>query len=437
MEPTTADDDAVDEGATGPSEQPAPVLAAAPEPPDIDVEAMVDDLVLLLRTPSPTGRTDQIVQLVGDKVTEMGLDCTVTRRGALHIEVPGRRPGPERAVIAHVDTLGAMVKELKPNGRLAVVPIGTHSARFAEGARVTIFTDLVDVEPLTGTILPLKASGHRYNTEVDTQPTAWSNLEVRIDEPVHDALGLAALGLQVGDFVAMDSVPVVTSAGYVNARHLDDKAGVAAVLAALRCLTTSGAEPEVSTQVLITISEEVGLGASHGLGDDVAELVAVDNAVVAPGQQSDEQAVTVAMHDLHGPFDYHLTRRLIALCIRNEIPHRRDVFDFYRSDAAAALESGKATRAALVGFGVDASHGWERTHVEGLTHLASLLVHYLHSDLTFVRWDREPEGPLQEFPSTSVQPAPPGPELIEEPVDEHPWAHHPEPDDTTPHDDAG
>lgn len=375
--------------------------------PTIDRDLLSEVLVDLLRTPSPSGRTDHAVQLVGDRLTDLGLDTVVTRRGALRVDWGSGDDQPaRRALIAHVDTLGAAVKALKPDGRLAIVPIGTFSARVAEGARVTIFTDDTTRPPLTGTILPLKASGHRYHREVDAQPATWDNLEVRVDERVHDADGLAALGLQVGDFVALDAVPVVTPAGFVTARHLDDKAGVATVLAALAAMRRAGVEPRVPCQVLITISEEVGHGASNGLTDDVAELVAVDNAVVAPGQQSREDRVTVATQDLHGPFDYHLTRHLTELCRVHGIDHCRDVFDFYRSDAAAALEAGMATRAALVGFGVDASHAWERTHLDGLVGLARLLVAYLGSELTFVRWDREPLGPLDEFPSTSVQPAP-------------------------------
>jgi len=372
----------------------------------IDLDYLHEVLVELLRTPSPSGRTDHIVQLVGDRVADLGLEPEVTRRGALRIDWEVRDSAARRALIAHVDTLGCTVRSLKDNGRLALVPIGTHSARFSEGARVTIFTDDTDRDPLTGTVLPLKASGHRYDTEIDTQPVAWTNVEVRVDEPVTDVAGLRALGIDVGDVVALDATPVITPSGYINSRHLDDKAGVASVLAAVKALVDHGAPPRVSTQLLITISEEVGLGASTGLDDDVAELVAIDNAVVAPGQQSREDEVTVVMQDLHGPFDYHLTRHLTNLASEHGIAHQRDVFDFYRSDAAAALEAGMATRAALLGFGVDASHGYERTHIDGLERLAQLLVVYLHSDLTFTQWDREPLGPLEKFPSIKVQPAP-------------------------------
>jgi peptidase M42 family hydrolase len=382
-------------------------------PPEIDVDWMLDLLVRLLRTPSPTGRTDEVMQLVGETLEEIGVDFELTRRGAMLAHLPGAQSNPDRAVIVHTDTIGCMVRELKPNGRLAVVPVGTHSARFAEGARVTIFTDEVDVT-FGGTILPLKASGHAYSDEVDTQGVGWDHLEVRVDELVHARDDVAALGIQVGDFVALDALPELTASGFVKSRHLDDKGGVAAVLAAVKALVDTGTELAVGAHLLITISEEVGHGASHGLHTDVAEMVSVDAAVVAPTQASTETGVTVAMQDMHGPFDYHLIRKLLRLADEHGIEATRDVFRYYRSDVAAALEAGAETRAALLGFGVDATHGWERTHRDALVAIARLVGVYLQTDLTFEEWDERRTGQLEDFPSSSVQPAKPGPRIEEE-----------------------
>jgi putative aminopeptidase FrvX len=156
---------------------------------------------------------------------------------------------------------------------------------------------------------------------------------------------------------------------------------------------------------MVTITEEVGHGASHGLPADVAELVSVDNAVCAPGQHSLEDGVTIPMADMHGPFDYHLTRKLCRLAREQGIPFARDVFRYYRSDAAAAIEAGANTRAALVGFGLDGSHGWERTHIDSLEAAYNLLHAWLQTPLTFAKWDAKPTGSLRDFPS-SEQPAP-------------------------------
>jgi peptidase M42 family hydrolase len=377
--------------------------AAVPALPKIDVPWMLDLLLRLLRTPSPAGRTDAVMQLLGDELAELPVELALTRRGSLLARLPGRNEGA-RAVVAHADTIGCMVRDLKPNGRLEVVPVGTHSARFAEGCRVTILTDDPD-RSFSGTILPLMASGHAYGDEIDTQPAGWAHVEVRVDERCDDERDLAGLGIDVGDFVAIDSLPIVGDNGYVNARHLDGKAGVAAALAALHALCRDGRELPHEVHLLITIAEEVGQGASHGLQEDVAEMVSLDNAVCAPGNHSIEDGVTIPMLDATGPFDYHLTRHLCRLCEAHGIPYARDVFRYYRSDVAAALEAGAETRAALVAFGVDASHGAERTHVDSLEAVAKLLCAHLLSPLTFARWDREPQGDLRDFPS-GRQPAP-------------------------------
>ncbi|MFP4149926.1 MAG: osmoprotectant NAGGN system M42 family peptidase [Nitriliruptoraceae bacterium] len=371
----------------------------------IDTEWMQEVLLELLRIPSPTGRTDVIMQHVGERLEEIGLEVELTRRGALDATLPGRAGADslDRAVVVHTDTIGCMVSGLKENGRLQVVPIGTHSSRFSEGTRVSVFTDDPD-RTYSGTILPTKASGHRYGDAIDTHPIAWEHVEVRVDEKVHTASDLVDLGIQVGDFVAQVAYPVITRSGFVTTRHLDDKGGVAAALAAFKAVVEAGCELEVGAHLLITISEEVGHGASSGLAHDVAEMVSIDSAVVAPDQTSTETGVTIAMQDLSGPFDYHLVRRLDALARAHGLEVHRDVFHFYRSDVAAAIEAGAETRAALIGFGVDATHGHERTHLDSLVATARLVALYLQTPLTFGSWDADRTGPLERFPSSAVQP---------------------------------
>jgi peptidase M42 family hydrolase len=406
---------------------------------DIDVGWMQEVLLELLRIPSPTGRTDVIMQHVGERLEEIGLPFELTRRGAMVGTLDGNGGELDRAVIVHADTIGCMVRRLKDNGRLEIVPIGSHSARFSEGQRVTIFTDDVD-RTYTGTILPNKASGHAFGHGIDTAPIGWEHVEVRINERVASADDVAALGIQVGDFVAQTALPVITPSGFVTSRHLDDKAGVAAALAAFKAVIEDGRTLPVGANLLITISEEVGHGASSGLSRDVAEMVSIDSAVVASGQHSTETGVTVAMQDMHGPFDYHLTRRLCALGEAHGIEINRDTFRYYRSDIAAALEAGAETRAALIGFGVDATHGHERTHMDSIVATAELVALYLQTELTFARWDAAPTGPLERFPSTGVQPIIREPEFDPEAddlVEADPF-----PDEDTPwvpgrHDDRG
>lgn len=363
----------------------------------IDMGYVQQVLLRLLHTPSPSGRTDEVMHLIGAELQALGVPFQLTRRGALVADLPGEQDSPDRAVVVHSDTIGCMVKAVKDNGRLQIRPVGTFSARFAEGARCLVLTDDPD-RFSTGTVLPLLASGHTFGDEVDIQRAAWEQVEVRIDEAVASRAETEALGIHVGDFVHLLADPVVTASGFVNSRHLDDKAGVAAALGAVKAVAESGVPLPVSAHLLVTIAEEIGLGASHGLHADVAEMVSVDNAVVAPGQESKETGVTIAMADSVGPHDYHLTRRLIALCEDLAIPYQRDVYNYYRSDNASALEAGAEMRTAQIGFGVDASHGYERTHLSALRNTAELIAAWLQTPLTFQAWDSDRLGDLDDFP---------------------------------------
>ncbi len=370
----------------------------------VDREYLAEVLVDLLEIPSPSGRTDHVTQYVGERLASLDVPFTLTRRGAIQAKLEGVSDDAARCIVAHTDTIGCIVTGLKENGRLAVRPIGTHSARFSEGAPVRVFTDDLTAV-ITGTVLPLKASGHRWNDEVDTQGVGWEHVEVRLDERVASIADLRALGIDVGDFVALLSQPAISQSGFIKARHLDDKAGVAAMLAAVKRVREGDVTLPVAVQLLITCTEEIGHGASYGVDDRVAEVVALDTAVVAPGQQSREDAVCVVMGDGVGPFDYHLTRKLTTLAADHGVDFVRDVFEFYRSDLSAAIESGADVRTALLAFGVDATHGHERTHIDGLVQLAELLTVYLQSDLVFPDWDAGDGGELEDFPSLAVQPA--------------------------------
>ncbi|MDX1485196.1 MAG: M20/M25/M40 family metallo-hydrolase, partial [Alphaproteobacteria bacterium] len=228
---------------------------------DIDSSFILTTLDALLSIPSPSGMTDEAVAYVCHQLRELDIPFEITRLGAIRADIAGRQYSPDRAIACHLDTLGAMVKAYRENGRLEVVPIGTWSARFAEGARVTLFAD--EGRRFRGTLLPLKASGHVFHEEIDSQPVSWTNLELRLDERVSCEADVKALGINIGDTIAIDPGTEFTGNGFINARSLDDKAGVAAVLAAAKTIKDSGAELAMDCHLLFTISEEVGVGASH------------------------------------------------------------------------------------------------------------------------------------------------------------------------------
>lgn len=355
----------------------------------IDQAYLAAQLKQLLSIDSPTGYTDRIVHYCSRELERLGLTPELTRRGAIRALRPGDTQMGARAIVSHLDTLGAQVKLIKECGRLELVPIGHWSARFAEGGRVTIYSEQGSFR---GTVLPLKASGHTFNEGVDTLPVGWDHVELRIDALTQSKAETRALGIDVGDFVAFDTNAEFLDNGYINARHLDDKAGVAIMLAAIEALQRHEVRTEVDTHWLFTIAEEVGVGAAAIVTPDIAAMVTVDNGTTAPGQNSREFGATIAMADQTGPFDYHLTKKLVDLCRENDIAFQKDIFRYYRSDSASAIEAGHDVRTALAAFGIDASHGYERIHAHALFSVASLIAAYAASPVRISRDLQEISG---------------------------------------------
>ncbi len=362
--------------------------------PQPDLNYLQRVLLEMLAIPSPTGFTDTIVRYVAEQLDELGVPFEMTRRGTIRATLQGRLNTPDRAVSAHLDTIGALVREIKPNGRLGLAPVGCWSSRFAEGSRVTVFTEQ---GVFRGSVLPLLASGHAFNTEVDNLKISWDNIELRLDAYTASRADSESLGISVGDYVAFDPLPEFTESGHISARHLDDKAGVAALLAALKAVKESGQEPPIDCHPLFTITEEVGSGAAGALPWDVSEFVGIDIAPVAEGQNSNEHSVSVAMQDSGGPYDFHLSRHLLRLGERHDIALRRDLFRYYHSDAQSAIAAGHDTRAALLAFGCDATHGYERTHIDSLAALSRLLTAYILSPPVFASDAKPRETSLERF----------------------------------------
>ncbi len=359
----------------------------------IDREYLTTILARLLEIPSPTGFTDTVVRFVSEELEKYGVSIELTRRGAIRAILRADENRGARAIVSHLDTLGAQVRHIKENGRLELAPIGHWSARFAEGARTTIFSE---DNIYRGTILPVKASGHTYNDEIDTLPVGWDFVELRIDELTESRADTEELGIEVGDIVAIDTQTEFMENGFIVSRHLDNKAGVATTLAALKSMRETGVRPPVDIHWLFTIAEEVGVGASSILTPEVASMLTVDNGTSAPGQNSREFGVTISMGDQTGPFDYHLTKKMSHLCKEHGISYQKDLFRHYRSDSASALEAGADVRTALITFGVDASHGYERIHYDALESVARLICAYAASPVEIAR-DMQETAPLKGF----------------------------------------
>lgn len=346
--------------------------------PAIDVKFLLDFLVELLNTPSPTGMTEPAVALVERALTGFpGLQLSRTRAGALLIVWPGERDDAPRALTAHVDTLGAMVREIKSNGRLKLSKIGGYSWTAIENEGCTVFTR--SGRQVRGSILLTRASSHVYGTEVQKMERDDDALEVRLDARTTLEGETRELGIEVGDYVALDP-RVELNGGFVRSRHLDDKAGVACVLAAMRSLQQAGLRPKQTTYVLISNFEEVGHGATAGLPPSVTEMVVVDMAAIGEGQNSDEFHASICLKDSGGPYHHGLSNRLREMAARHRIDYRPDLYPYYSSDGTALWRAGGDLAVALIGPGVDASHSYERTHTDALLDTARWVMAYLLED---------------------------------------------------------
>jgi putative aminopeptidase FrvX len=346
--------------------------------PDIDAAGLVSFLCELLNTPSPTGFSGQAVALVEKAMGEIpGWKTERTRKGALMATLAGKHEGPARGLSAHVDTLGAMVRQIKPNGRLKMTQLGGYAWNTIEGEGCTVFSQ--GGKTFRGSILIETASGHLHGKKVSETPRDEDHLEVRLDDRTDSAEDTRALGIQVGDFIAFDP-RVELNNGFVRSRHLDDKAGIACLVAAARALAQAGLKPKQTVHILFSTYEEVGHGAATGFPPGTAELVVVDMAVVGQGQTSDEFHATLCVKDGGGPYDPALSARLRGLAEEHNIPHQVDVYPNYASDGTALWRSGADLRVALIGPGVDASHNYERTHTEALLATTRWTLAYLLAD---------------------------------------------------------
>ena len=345
--------------------------------PAVATDYLIDLLVGLLNIPSPTGLAEPAVAYLETALADLGLASRRTPKGGLIAFWPNSPTGAHRILTAHVDTLGAMVKEIKGSGRLKLTRLGGFAWNTVEGEGCRVIT--AAGHSLRGSLLCVKASSHVHGGEVGSIERSDDTLEVRLDERTDSAETTRGLGVEVGDFVAFDPRVETGPAGFVRSRHLDDKAGAACIVAAVKALVDSGQQPAHPTHFHFSNYEEVGLGASD-LPQDLNELVVVDMAAVGAGQNSDEFHVSLCVKDSGGPYHVDLTRRLRGLATAHGIPHRIDIYPNYSSDGTAYWRAGGAAQVALIGPGVDASHNYERTHVDALLATTNLVLAYLLAD---------------------------------------------------------
>lgn len=344
----------------------------------IDSKYLQNILIDLLAIPSPTGFAEKAIAYVEQEFKKYPFSLRRTGRGALMAEWAGKSGAAPRALTAHVDTLGAMVKEIKPNGRLKLTRLGGIQLPSVETEGVTVFT--ASGRTVRGSYLFCEPAGHVAGAKGSETIRTEDNMEVRLDERTTSEPETRALGIQVGDFAAFDPRVEVTPAGFIRSRHLDDKAGVACLLAAVQALAAAGLQPAQRTTLHISNYEEVLLGAASDFPPDLDELLVVDMAAIGTGQASDEFNVTLCVKDGGGPYHIEMTRKLTRLAEAARIPLVTDIYVYYQSDGTVYTRAGGPARVGLIGPGIEASHSYERTHLDSLVRTAQLVAEYLRAD---------------------------------------------------------
>lgn len=327
----------------------------------------------ILQIDSPSGYTKNVMKKIEKYANELDLSFSLTQKGNGIIDVPGKLSSKTIGVAVHVDTLGAMVRSIKDNGRLAFTKVGGPILPTIDSEICKIYTR--DGRSYTGTFYSTSPGAHVYE-DASKKARNEDNMEVILDEVVKNKDDVLALGIDNGDYICIDPKTVMTETGFVKSRFLDDKLSVAIILSVLKTFHDLHLQPHYHIQVLISTYEEVGHGMSY-IPSEIDEMLVVDMGCVGKDLACDEYKVSICAQDSSGPYDYDMTTKLIQLAKKNHIDYAVDIYPMYSSDGSAALRGGHNIKVALIGSGIFASHGYERCHLDGIFNTVMLLSRYL------------------------------------------------------------
>ena len=326
----------------------------------------------LLSIDSPSGFTQNVVREAEQIAQDHSYTTRRTNKGNLIVSVPGREKGKKIGLCAHIDTLGLMVRSITADGMLMTTKVGGPILPTLDGEYCRIYTR--EGKVYTGTILSLSPAAHVFD-DAATRPRDEKNLAVRIDEKVKSKADVEKLGICPGDYVCIDPKTTVTESGFLKSRFIDDKGSAACLLALLWQMRETGTRPRFETSFTLTVHEEVGHGGATL--PQVDELLAVDMGCVGDDLSCTEYQVSICAKDNNGPYDYEMVSRLVELAKANGVDYAVDIYPHYGSDVAVAWHAGMDAKGALIGPGVHASHGMERTHFDGMKATIDLVSLYL------------------------------------------------------------
>ena len=336
------------------------------------IEYILKQAEALLAIDSPSGFTEKVTDYLCEEYKRLGYKPVKTKKGGVLVEIGGK--GNAVLTMAHVDTLGGMVAEIKINGRLRLTKVGGLNANNIETENCRIYT--LDGKVYEGTVQLTDASIH-VNGDYQKSERTFDSVEVLLDEKVSSREDVKALGIENGSFVCMDPRTRITESGYIKSRFLDDKLSVAILLGYAKYLKEENVTLSRPVYQHITVYEEVGHGGSASVPEGVTDILSVDMGCVGDGLECKEHQVSICVKDSGGPYSYDFTGELIAAAKANGIDYAADVYPHYGSDVEATLRGGADARHALIGAGVYASHGYERSHVDGVKNTLELLAAYL------------------------------------------------------------
>lgn len=341
---------------------------------EINKEYILDIAKKILEFDSPTGFCFEIINEIEKIATSFGFDFETTNKGCGIITVNGQSEEKVIGLSAHVDTLGAMVRSITSDGNLKFTLLGGPIIPTLDSEYCKIRTR--DGKIYTGTFLSTSPSAHVFE-DSRSKPRDEKNMEIRIDEVVKSRKDAEELGISVGDFIFIDPKTTITESGFIKSRFIDDKGSVAALIGLLEIFSRENIKPKYKTKIFISTYEEVGHGSSY-IPSDIEEMIAVDMGCIGDDLTCTEYDVSICAKDSSGPYDYNMVSTLINLAKENDIKYAVDIYPMYGSDVSAALRAGNNIRGALIGPGVHASHGMERTHYSALENTIRLLIAYLN-----------------------------------------------------------
>lgn len=337
------------------------------------LDYIIEQTQKVLAIDSPTGYTREAAEYVAEEYRKLGYQATITTKGSVLVEIGGKKEDDAIVLAAHCDTLGAMVKEIKSDGNLRLTPLGGMNANNAEAENVRVVTKANGI--YEGTLQLENASCH-VNGEYNDTKREWKTVEVVLDEKVSSEEDTKKLGIMVGDIVCFEPRTRITESGYIKSRFLDDKLSVGILLGYAKYLKDENITLEHKMYHYITVYEEVGHGGAASIPAGVTEMISVDMGCVGEGLNCTEHQVSICAKDSAGPYNYDVVSGLIAAAKENELDFAVDVYPYYGSDVDCTLEAGYELRHGLIGSGVYASHGYERSHKDGVKNTFDLLVAY-------------------------------------------------------------